>query len=200
MAMEKDSIPFLLSALAITCAIGAAGLAVTFTVTKPVIDATTIREQNDTVRMVLPDFDGTITQKTVTGTDGSTKDFFIAHSSQNTVVGYATVTSAVGYGGPVVVMVGFLPDGTIYGVQLLRHQETPGLGAKAGTPSFEDQFKGKKLSSPDDMLHVIKTGPKTNDTITAITAATITSKAFTRAVNAAIHTFLKHRTELAQAG
>ena len=77
-------------------------------------------------------------------------------------------------------MVGVLPDGTIYNTKVLSHSETPGLGAKCTEPAFADQFKGfdpsvKKLSVKKD-----------GGDIDAITAATITSRAYTETVALAV--------------
>lgn len=87
-----------------------------------------------------------------------------------------------GFGGTLTVLVGFDNEGTIMGYQVLESSETPGLGAKA---SFWFQ-KGQKGD-------IIGKNPATNNMtvskdggeVDAITASTITSRAFLRAVNAA---------------
>ena len=56
------------------------------------------------------------------------------------------MVSGVGYGGTIDLMVGLNPEGTITGVQVLRHTETPGLGAKITEEKFLQQFIAKNLS------------------------------------------------------
>ena len=65
-------------------------------------------------------------------------------------------------------------------IDILEHSETPGLGANSTKDEFKKRFKGKQAG-----IEVVKNSPKDND-IQAISGATITSKAVTRAVNAAI--------------
>ncbi|MBE6758716.1 MAG: RnfABCDGE type electron transport complex subunit G [Ruminococcaceae bacterium] len=97
-------------------------------------------------------------------------------------VGCVIITSAKGYGGDVQVMVGFDMNRTVTGVSVLSHSETPGLGANAANPGFLDQF----VSSADaGSLAVAKDG----GTIDAVTAATISSRAVTKAVNMAAEQF-----------
>lgn len=97
-------------------------------------------------------------------------------------VGCVIITSAKGYGGDVQVMVGFDMNRTVTGVSILSHSETPGLGANAAKPAFLDQF----VSSGDaGSLAVAKDG----GSIDAVTAATISSRAVTAAVNSAAELF-----------
>lgn len=93
-------------------------------------------------------------------------------------VGYAVTVSPSGFGGAVKTMVGLDTEGTITGLEVLEHSETPGLGAKAKDPKsgFAEQFTGK--TAP---LAVSKDGGD----IEAITSATITSRAVTAGANAA---------------
>lgn len=195
--ITKESLPILLIALTLTCAIGTFGLAYTYNCTKSAIEASAQKEQMDTIKKVLPSFNEPVIEKTVR--DNTTEHTVFIAKNNGAVVGIAMVSSSVGYGGDVKLMVGIIPDNTIYGVELLQHQETPGLGAKAGNASFTQQFIGKTLVTAQDVLSVIKAGEKSTDpsrAIEAITAATITSKAFTKAVNEALHIFITHKTEL----
>jgi electron transport complex protein RnfG len=64
------------------------------------------------------------------------------------IVGYATEgRTNKGYSGELVVIVGVLPNSTIYGVRVVRHLETPGLGDKVTKLSFLDLFRGKPISN-----------------------------------------------------
>ena len=83
--------------------------------------------------------------------------------------------SSEGYGGDIVLMVGFKKDKkTVISYKVLQATETPGLGMKLKTPEFADQFAGKDGSS----LKVKKDGGE----IEAITSATITSRAVCKAI------------------
>ena len=94
-------------------------------------------------------------------------------------LGAAVQSTTGGFGGDLKVLVGFDPDGKILGYTLLEHAETPGLGAKADK-WFQQGGKGDIIGkSPADPLSVSKVGGQ----VDAITASTITSRAFLLAVN-----------------
>lgn len=103
-----------------------------------------------------------------------------------TLIGAAVRTySKNGYGGLVWLMVGINPDGTIQDVAVIDHKETPGLGSKMNTPDFKGQFKGLDPSKTD--IRVKKDGGD----VDAITAATISSRAFCDAVRRAVDAYEK---------
>jgi electron transport complex protein RnfG len=80
--------------------------------------------------------------------------------------------------------VGFNADGIVWNVKVLSHAETPGLGAKCTEPSFSDQFC--ELDPSDEKnLNVKKDGGNLN----AITASTITSRAYADGVAQAVEVF-----------
>ena len=96
--------------------------------------------------------------------------------------GYAVETAVDGFGGTFRVMVGFDQEGNILGYEILEHQETPGLGShmvhwfkNADKPG--QNIIGRKAGA----LQVSKDGGD----VDAITAATITSRAFLKAINQA---------------
>ena len=94
-------------------------------------------------------------------------------------LGAAVESTTMGFGGDLKVLVGFDPEGNILGYTLLEHAETPGLGAKADK-WFQKGQKGDIIGkSPADPLTVSKDGGQ----VDAITASTITSRAFLKAVN-----------------
>lgn len=96
-------------------------------------------------------------------------------------VGYVFTTEDSGYGGTLSVMTGISAEGQITGVAILSHGETPGLGANATKTSFTDQYK-----QAAGEIEVIKNQAAGEGQIEAITGATITSRAVTRAVNKAV--------------
>lgn len=101
---------------------------------------------------------------------------------------YIFTESAKGYGGDVSVMTAVKPDGTVAGVAILDVSgETPGLGQNAAKESFYSQYAGLKKG-----VSLLKNGAKAeNNEVDAVTGATITSTAVTRAVNAALDDFEK---------
>ena len=103
-------------------------------------------------------------------------DAFAGKDASGKIVGYAAKgMDAGGYGGDIVLMVGFLADKkTLISYKVLTATETPGLGMKLSTPEFAGQFAGKDGTS----LSVKKDGGE----IEAITSATITSRAVCRAI------------------
>lgn len=101
---------------------------------------------------------------------------------------YIFTESSKGYGGDVSVMTAIKPDGTVAGVAILDVSgETPGLGQNAAKESFFSQYIGLKNG-----VSVLKNGAKAeNNEVDAVTGATITSTAVTRAVNKALDDFEK---------
>ena len=106
-------------------------------------------------------------------------------NAQGQDLGAAVQSSTMGFGGDLKVLVGFDPDGNILGYTLLEHAETPGLGAKADQ-WFQKGQKGDIIGkNPKEPLTVSKDGGQ----VDAITASTITSRAFLKAVNQAYNAY-----------
>ncbi len=99
-------------------------------------------------------------------------------TENGSAAGCVIITAAKGYGGDVQVMVGFDMNKTVTGVSVLSHSETPGLGANAAKPGFLEQFIG---IADAGNLAVAKDG----GSVDAVTAATISSRAVTNAINSA---------------
>ena len=123
------------------------------------------------------------TTDTVEQTDakGKTLAYIIynVNDAQGQPLGAAVESTSLGFGGNLKVLVGFDPDGNVLGYTLLEHAETPGLGAKADK-WFQKGQKGDIIGkSPKEPLTVSKDGGQ----VDAITASTITSRAFLLAVN-----------------
>lgn len=125
--------------------------------------------------------------------DGKAVEFVIHNCAdkQGKTLGAAVESTTSGFGGDLQVLVGFDPDGKILGYTILKHSETPGLGAKAGT-WFQKDGKGSVIgmTPKDGDLHVSK-DDKTGNAVDAITASTITSRAFLKAINQAYAVYIK---------
>lgn len=121
--------------------------------------------------------------------DGKEETFIIhkAAAADGKELGAAVESTTQGFGGDFKILVGFDADGTILGYTILETTETPGLGAKADT-WFQKGQKGDIIGkSPKQELAVKKDGGE----VDAITASTITSKAFLKAVNQAYMAYTK---------
>lgn len=101
-----------------------------------------------------------------------------AYDEEGNLLGVVITTESSGYGGKMEVMTGVKANGEVSGVNILSMEETPGLGAKAKEDRFLRQYKGFANSD----LAVSKDGGE----IDALSGATITSRAVTRAINDAI--------------
>ena len=126
---------------------------------------------------------------TVRQNDAKGKELtFIIYQTQDAQgkdLGAAVESTTGGFGGDLKVLVGFNPDGKILGYTLLEHAETPGLGAKADK-WFQKGEKGDIIGKdPKEKLTVSKDGGQ----VDAITASTITSRAFLLAVNNAYNAY-----------
>ena len=106
-------------------------------------------------------------------------------NAQKKDLGAAVESTTGGFGGDLKVLVGFDPEGKILGYTLLEHAETPGLGAKADK-WFQKGEKGDIIGkNPKEPLTVSKDGGQ----VDAITASTITSRAFLLAINNAYNAY-----------
>jgi electron transport complex protein RnfG len=126
---------------------------------------------------------------TLTQTIDGKEAVFIVHNTTNASgqpLGAAVESTTMGFGGDLKVLVGFNQEGTILGYTILQTSETPGLGAKAQT-WFQKGSKGNVigLSPAQKDLTVTKDGGQ----VDAITASTITSRAFLKAINQAYHAY-----------
>ncbi len=120
---------------------------------------------------------------------GKTYLFVVHKTAQDgKEIGAAVESTTQGFGGDLKVLVGFDPQGTILGYTILSSSETPGLGAKAGQ-WFQKDGKGNIIgkSPAKGDLAVSKDGGD----VDAITASTITSRAFLKAVNQAYHAYMR---------
>lgn len=113
-----------------------------------------------------------------------------------------TVTAVVleaiapdGYGGPIHLLVGITVDGTLTGVRVTAHRETPGLGDyidRAKSP-WIDQFVGTSLLAPAPRGWKVA---KDGGTFDARAGATITPRAVVKAVHQALEYFARHRAAI----
>jgi len=164
--------------LTAVCLVCAAILGIVYSVTYAPIQEAARKALEESISKVLPE-GGELSDAAVASFHGQNYEYYTSTSGDDTVA-YAVKSSTIGFGGPLTLMVGVLPDGTVYNTSVLVCNETPGLGAKCQTDAhFMDQFKG---FAADGTLTVKKDGGD----LDAITASTITSRAYALAVANAV--------------
>ena len=195
MAKKKESTLInMVVALLVITAVSGGVLGLVYGLTKDTIAQVEIKKNQKAIQEVLP-LEGEIEYKEQTINFEST-DFpcNLAYDKQTKEFkGIAIKTSEGGFGGKIEIMVGILADGTITGTSVLSHSETPGLGANM-TGKFKDQFV--KKNPAEFKLAVTKDGGN----VDAITAATITSRAFTKAVDKAYKMFEANKEQFKKGG
>lgn len=175
--------------LFIVSSVAALVLGGVYTVTKEPIALAKKRKLEAAIKTVLPEFDTLRSAKIALG-DGDDSLVFYFGSKDKKIIGTAVKTYTMkGFSGKIELMVGFLQDGTISNTAVVSHKETPGLGDKMDIKKsdFPVQFKGKNPANY--LLKVTKDGGD----VDAITAATISSRAFCDAVDRAYKAFDKEK-------
>ena len=178
MAMESSlkNMVIVLGSITLVASAAVGGI---YRLTKEPIEAAQIKKVNDAIAQVMPEFDNTPSEEAIEKeADGETVKIYPA-TKEGLPVGYAIETfSKNGFGGKISLMVGFLPDGTIKDISVISHNETPGLGDKIqkSKSDFAVQFEGK---NPESFKLAVK---KDGGDVDAITASTISSRAFADAV------------------
>ncbi len=178
--------------LFVVAVVAALALGSVYVVTKKPIALAQKKKQEAAIKAVLPAFDK-VEAREVPDVDGNDSLLFNIATKAGNLVGVAVNTyTDKGFGGRIDAMIGFLPDGTIYNTSILNLKETPGLGTKLQKKKsdFPDQFMGK---NPKTFRLKVK---KDGGDVDAITAATISSRAFCDAVQRAYDTFEKEKDKI----
>lgn len=162
--------------LFVICLVATFLLGMTNSVTEPIIEKLSVERELKSRQTVFPD---AVSFGEAAVLDDGTS-IVAALDEAGSTIGYVVVNSEKGYGGDISVMTGVDISGKVTGVNILDHSETAGLGANAANESFRSQFEGliSGITVSKD-----KAG---ENSIDALTGATITSRAVVRAVNAAI--------------
>ena len=169
-----------LMAIFLVCSALLAGV---YALTADPIAAAAAAKNEAAIKEVLPDGAVSIEEERTIDMDGQKYVYNLAYDAQGNTVGCAINVAPVGFGGPIVIKVGFDAAGVIWNTKVLSQAETPGLGAKCTDPSFSDQFKG--FDPSQKKLSVMKDGGD----VDAITASTITSRAYTEGLALASKVF-----------
>ena len=168
----KSSFKNMTICLLVICLVCSSLLAGVYALTKEPIEAADKAKNEAAIREVLPEGAVSFDEETTISFEGKDYKYVIARGENGNAVGCAVDVDPVGFGGPIKIKVGFNAMGVIWNTKVLSQAETPGLGAKCTEPSFADQFK--QFNPAEKTLKVTKDGGDVN----AITASTITSRAY----------------------
>ncbi len=191
MAKTESTLVNMVLALLIITAIAGASLGMVYKVTKEPIAMAKLAKQKKAIEAVVPGFDNNPTEEAyeITSKEGYILKVFPC-KKENELLGVAISTKTEkGFSGEVKVMVGMKPDGTIINYSVLEHKETPGLGAKMQIWFRMDKGNQSILGkNPANTKMVVS---KDGGDVDAITAATISSRAFLDAIMVAYNTYME---------
>ncbi len=154
------------------CLVCSALLAGVYALTAEPIAVAAAAKNEAAIKEVLPPSAAKIEEVRTVEYEGASYEYNLAYDEVGNVVGCAINVAPVGFGGPILIKVGFNLEGVIWNTKVLSQAETPGLGAKCVEPGFSSQFKG--FNPAEKSLAVKKDGGD----VDAITASTITSRAY----------------------
>jgi electron transport complex protein RnfG len=195
MAAKKEStfINMVLVLFIITL-IASAALGGVYEITKEPIAAAKLAKKLNAIKEVVPEFNNNPSDEMykVGINEKDTLEFYPA-KKDGILVGTAVKTFTTnGFSGYVWIMVGFEPDGTIHNYSVLEHTETPGLGTKMVSwfkPTEPSREKSSVINKNPGSINF--TVSKDGGDIDAITAATISSRAFLNAIQTGYDEYMK---------
>lgn len=154
------------------------------------IEAAVKAKQEEAIQAVAPEFDNSPGEEKqqVTLEDGSVITIFPAKKNGQKVGAAVETSSSKGFGGNISIMVGFNQDGTIRNYSVLQHAETPGLGSKMQEWFRSDRGAQSIIGKNPGTARL--TVSKDGGEVDAITAATISSRAFLDAIQKAYKAYM----------
>jgi electron transport complex protein RnfG len=182
MAKTESTLFNMVASLAVISAIASASLGFVYQLTKEPKRAAEMAKQNFAIKAVLPEYDNDPLRDAyeIESFDGGEMLICYPAVQNGELTGIAVNTWTMkGFSGLVRLMAGFDATGNIINISVLEQKETPGLGTKMADAEFKDQYNGK---NPGKNNLAMK---KDRGEIDAITAATISSRAFSDAVERA---------------
>ena len=166
--------------LFLVCFFGSAVMAGIYALTKDKIEGANNDKINGAITAVMPPEvkNNPASDKITQEFNGKSYTVYPGKDKGKEIIAYAIESASPGYSGNVSILVGFKADGTIFDIAVLSHTETPGLGDKIEPDkgTFSVQFKGK---DPANFKILVK---QDGGDVDAITASTITSRAYCDAV------------------
>ena len=173
--------------LFVVAAISGILLAFTQNLTAPVIEKNQKELEERAQKKVLPSF--RFSEELTSEKDGKKITYKVGYDKKGNITGALFKVAPKGFGGQIHTMVGIDKDGRVVNYEILSLTETPGLGNKLKSDDFSGKFR--KLLQSDNLseFKVIKDGGK----VDAITAATISSRAFCSGIQEAHDTFKNYK-------
>ena len=182
MAKKESTFLNMVATLLVVTMLSAGLLGSVYALTKEPIRLAELKRKNEAIGVVVPGFNNEPSQEVnKLFMDGDTLYFYTARQGEK-VLGTAVETfTNLGFSGEFKLMVGFAPDRSIIDIAVIKHAETPGLGDKMerDKSEFHVQFMGQ---DPESFNLAVK---KDRGDVDAITASTITSRAYCDAVQRA---------------
>ena len=182
MAVKSSFRNMTLCLLAI-CLVCSSLLAGVYALTKEPIENAEKVKNEKAIKAVLPEGASSFDNEAVFSFEGKDYKYVVARDEKGNFVGCAIDVAPVGFGGPINIKVGFNAEGLIWNTMVLSQSETPGLGAKCVESAFANQFQ-----QFDPMQKTLKVKKEGGD-VDAITASTITSKAYAEGLATAVKVF-----------
>ena len=177
MAKLESNLKTMVLSLLGVCAVASGLLGYMNKITEGPIAESKLKTKLAAIQQVVPEFNNNPGEEKYTiPSDLGELECFPARKDGQLVGTAISSQTNKGFSGTILVMVGIKPDGSLINTAVLDHKETPGLGSKMVEPKFREQFKGKNPGT--DKIKVKKDG----GTIDAITAATISSRAYCDAI------------------
>ena len=188
MAKKESTFLSMVMTLFMVTLVAAGLLGSVFALTKEPIRLAELKKKNEAIQVVVPGFDNEPSQEVERiFMDGDSLYLYTARLGEE-ILGTAVETfTNIGFSGEFKLMVGFAPDGSIIDIAVIKHAETPGLGDKMEKrkSDFSVQFMGKH----PDSFNIAVT--KDRGDVDAITASTITSRAYCDAVRRAYAAYME---------
>jgi electron transport complex protein RnfG len=192
MAKKESTFGNMLLALLVISLVSSTALGFVYEFTKEPIRMVEINKTNAAIQAVVPAFDNQPALETFKVASDLDSLRFYPAKRNGELVGTAVETfTKKGFSGLIRLMIGFAPDGSIIEISVLQHQETPGLGDKIDKKksNFSLQFQGK---NPGNFKLSVK---KDRGDVDAITASTISSRAYCDAVQRAYNAYMNSRNK-----
>lgn len=188
MAKKESTFLNMVLTLTIVTVLASFTLATVYNLTLEPIEKAREARRQAAIMQVVPEFDRLESRMFLPPDGGDSLEFNFAYKN-NELVGVAVATyTNMGFSGLITAMVGFFPDGRIVDVVHLLHKETPGLGDKIEKSKSDWSNQFRNVNPREFTLKVKKDGGD----VDAITAATITARAYSDAIHRAYVTFINN--------
>ena len=189
---KNDSIWRLVIVLTCISLLAALALTGVYALTKGPIEQGQREKKEKALQSVLPAYEGTVRDTVVVDADNEEIPVHLAIGQNGELCGAGIETyTKKAFAGRFDLMVGFDADGTIVNTEVIKAGETPGLGDKINKDKSEFAMQFNQQNPAEFQLVVKKDGGD----VDAITAATISSRAYCDAVQRAYDIFMKIKEE-----